>query len=157
MRHHLLRHKFVVHIPEILEPGVLYVSMEYGMAAHSCCCGCGEEVTTPITPTDWKLTYDGESISLNPSVGNWNLACRSHYVIRDGKVIEAGPWSDEQVAAERQSDRHEIDEHVHGQVPFAARPRMAFSVTRTDDPDMAIAAISGVATPRIATGTAIAL
>jgi len=104
MRHHLLRHKFVVHIPEILEPGVLYVSMEYGMAAHSCCCGCGEEVTTPITPTDWKLTYDGESISLNPSVGNWNLACRSHYVIRDGKVIEAGPWSDEQVAAERQRD-----------------------------------------------------
>jgi hypothetical protein len=25
-------------------------------AAHCCCCGCGEEVVTPFTPTDWSMT-----------------------------------------------------------------------------------------------------
>ncbi len=117
MRHRMLRHEFVKHIPEHLEPGVLFVSMEYGMVAHSCCCGCGEEVTTPLTPTDWKLTYDGETISLNPSVGNWNLACRSHYVIKRGKVIEAGPWSDEEVAAERKRDQVAKARHYGGAIP----------------------------------------
>ena len=105
MRHLHLEHQFVKHIPERLEPGVLYVSMEYGTAAHSCCCGCGEEVVTPFTPTDWNITFDGETVSLNPSVGNWTLACRSHYVIKRGQVIEAGPWTDEQVNAERHRDR----------------------------------------------------
>lgn len=105
MRHGNLEHRFVQHIPDGLEPGVLYISMEYGTAAHSCCCGCGEEVVTPFTPTDWKMTFDGETVSLNPSIGNWTLACRSHYVIKRGRVIEAGPWTDEQVEAERHRDR----------------------------------------------------
>ena len=103
MRHKRLEHRFVEHIPERLEPGVLYISMEYATSAHSCCCGCGEEVVTPFTPTDWKMTFDGETISLRPSIGNWTLNCRSHYVIDRGKVIEAGPWSDEQVEAERRA------------------------------------------------------
>lgn len=105
MRHLRLEHRFVQHIPDRLEPGVLYISMEFGTAAHNCCCGCGEEVVTPFTPTDWKMIFDGETISLRPSIGNWNLACRSHYVIDCGRVIEAGPWSDEQIAAERQRDK----------------------------------------------------
>lgn len=105
MRHFHLEHRFVQHIPDILEPGVLYVSMEYGTAAHSCCCGCGEEVVTPFTPTDWKMTFDGETVSLRPSIGNWNLPCRSHYVIERGRAIEAQPWTDEQIAAERRRDK----------------------------------------------------
>ena len=105
MRHSYLDHRFVQHIPERLEPGVLYVSLKYATASHSCCCGCGEEVVTPFTPTDWKMTFDGETISLRPSVGNWNLACRSHYVVESGRVIEADPWSDEQIAAERRRDK----------------------------------------------------
>ena len=105
MRHSRLEHRFVQHIPDGLEPGVLYISMEYGTAAHSCCCGCGEEVVTPFTPTDWKMTFDGETVSLNPSIGNWTLACRSHYVIKRGRAVEAGPWKDKQVEAERHRDR----------------------------------------------------
>ena len=100
-----LEHRFCTHIPEALEPGVLYVSMEYATAAHSCCCGCGEEVVTPFTPTDGKMTFDGRAISLWPSVGNWTLPCRSLYVVREGAVLEAEPWSDEEIAAERQRDR----------------------------------------------------
>lgn len=105
MRHSHLENQFVKHIPDGLEPGVLYVSMEYGTAAHRCCCGCGEEVVTPFTPTDWKMTFDGETVSLNPSIGNWTLPCRSHYVITRGRVIEAGPWTDKQVEGERRRDR----------------------------------------------------
>lgn len=105
MRYKRLEHRFVENIPERLEAGILYISMEYATSAHSCCCGCGEEVVTPFTPTDWKMTFDGESISLRPSIGNWTLKCRSHYVIDRGKVLEAGLWTDEQIEAERHRDR----------------------------------------------------
>ena len=105
MRYSHLKHQFVQYIPRNLNPGVLYISVEYGTAAHSCCCGCGEEVITPFTPTDWKMTFDGETISLWPSVGNWNLACRSHYLIRCGQVIKAASWSDEQILEERRRDK----------------------------------------------------
>ena len=105
IHHQRLQHQFVQYIPEQLSIGVLYISIEYGTAAHSCCCGCGERVVTPFTPTDWKMTYDGETVSLWPSIGNWTLACRSHYVIDRGRVLEAGPWTDKQVAAERRRDK----------------------------------------------------
>lgn len=105
MRHSRLDHRFVQHIPDRLEPGILYISMEYGTAAHGCCCGCGEEVVTPFTPTDWKMSFDGESISLWPSIGNWSLPCRSHYVIERGRVMEARPWTDEQIADGRRRDK----------------------------------------------------
>ncbi|WP_414695066.1 DUF6527 family protein [Paraburkholderia sp.] len=50
-----------------------------------------------MTPTDWTLTFDGEHISLWPSVGSWNLPCQSHYVIRKNRVITAAPWSQKQI------------------------------------------------------------
>lgn len=105
IRHHVLEPRFVVSIPKDLDPGVLYVSMEYGTVVHSCCCGCGQEVVTPLTPTDWHLGYDGEGVTLRPSVGNWNLPCQSHYVITRNRVIESGRWSQARIEAERRRDR----------------------------------------------------
>ena len=105
MRHQTLEHRFVRNAPRELEPGVLYISMEYATAVHSCCCGCGERVVTPFTPTDWRVTFDGESVTLNPSVGNWNQDCRSHYVIERNRVIECSRWSDARVEAERRRDK----------------------------------------------------
>jgi hypothetical protein len=105
MQHNQLEHQFVKQLPEHLQAGVLYISMEYAIAAHRCCCGCGEEVVTPFTPTDWKMTFDGETVSLCPSIGNWNFACRSHYFIRHGLVIKATGWTDEQVERNRRKDR----------------------------------------------------
>jgi hypothetical protein len=105
IRFHSLEPRFVLTIPRPLEPGVLYVSMEYGTVVHSCCCGCGLEVVTPLTPTDWHLSYDGEGISLRPSVGNWNFPCQSHYVITRNRVFESGIWSKERVEAEQRRDR----------------------------------------------------
>jgi len=100
-----LQHRFVELIPEDLEDGMLYVSVEYGTAVHRCCCGCGEQVVTPLSPTDWKITFDGESISLNPSIGNWSFRCRSHYWIKNNRVSWAGHWSTREVDAGRARDR----------------------------------------------------
>src|SRR5512140_3590542 len=56
--------------------------------------------------------------------------------------------------AQPQRHRHQIDQDVHDRLP---RARSAFSVTSSDDPDIANAAIKGVTAPEIAIGTAIAL
>lgn len=105
MRHQTLEHRFVRNAPRELQPGVLYISMEYATAMHSCCCGCGERVVTPFTPTDWRMTFDGEAVTLHPSLGNWNQECRSHYVIERNRVIECGQWSVARVEAERRRDK----------------------------------------------------
>lgn len=115
MRHQTLKHRFVRNVPRELDPGVLYISMDYATAVHSCCCGCGDRVVTPFTPTDWRMTFDGESVSLHPSVGNWNQKCRSHYVIQASRVSEAGAWSASQIEAERRRDKRAKAEHYSQQ------------------------------------------
>ena len=105
MLHRSLEHRFVENAPQPLEPGVLYISMEFATAMHLCCCGCSREVVTPFSPTDWKLIFDGETVSLTPSVGNWNFPCRSHYIIRRNRIIEAESWTDEMVQAEQRRDK----------------------------------------------------
>jgi len=110
-RYTRLEHRFVQYIPEQLEPGVIYISMEYATAAHSCCCGCGEQVITPFTPTDWKLTFDGETVSLWPSIGNWNFSCRSHYIIRNSRIVSAEPWEDDHIRSGRRRDKKRKEQY----------------------------------------------
>lgn len=72
-------------MPESLEAGILYVSYEFSVAIHMCACGCGEKVVTPIAgPESWH--FDASGPTLSPSIGNWQIHCRSHYFIVDGKV-----------------------------------------------------------------------
>lgn len=97
--------EFIELAPPELEDGIIYISMIYGSAVHKCCCGCGEKVVTPFSPTDWKLIFDGVSISLEPSIGNWAFHCKSHYWIRRNRVIWAPRWSQEQIDAGRAHDR----------------------------------------------------
>jgi hypothetical protein len=97
--------RFVEFIPDVIEEGVLYVSMEHETVIHKCCCGCGSEVVTPLSPTDWQLTYDGVSITLYPSIGNWGFPCKSHYWIRGNSVRWAQRWSHEEIAAGRAADQ----------------------------------------------------
>jgi hypothetical protein len=92
-----LQHKFVEFIPEQLEDGVLYISLTYCTAIHKCVCGCKNEVVTPFSPTDWKMMFDGETISLSPSIGNWNFDCKAHYWIRNSEIIFARKWTDEKI------------------------------------------------------------
>ena len=97
--------EFVTFIPSRLEERTLYVSIEYGTVVHKCCCGCGKEVVTPLSPTDWKLFYDGVSVSLHPSIGSWNFECKSHYWIDRNTARWAGQWSQKKINAERARDR----------------------------------------------------
>lgn len=101
----VLGHKFVGSIPKRLKNRTLYISTSYNTVLHKCCCGCGEEVVTPISPTDWRLTYDGKSISLYPSIGNWSFDCQSHYWIRNSTVKWAGKWSKRKIENKRKRDR----------------------------------------------------
>jgi hypothetical protein len=100
----ILTHEFVDFIPADIKEGVLYVSMKYSTASHKCCCGCGQEVVTPFSPTDWKLMFDGRSISLNPSIGNWSFNCKSHYWIKNNKVSIAESWSQNKIDKNRAYD-----------------------------------------------------
>lgn len=100
-----ISYKFVDAIPDKLDENKLYIAIEYATAAHKCCCGCGKEVVTPLSPTDWKLIYDGVSVSLNPSIGNWSFDCKSHYWIERNNVRWAAQWTEERIAAGRSLDR----------------------------------------------------
>lgn len=101
--------EFTETFPTPLQPGVLYVSATYSTAAHLCCCGCQQEVITPLSPAQWVLTFDGK-VSLRPSIGNWALPCRSHYVIRHGQVRWAQSYSDTEIKQNRESDRRLLAE-----------------------------------------------
>jgi uncharacterized protein DUF6527 len=103
----ILTHKFVDLMPATLDADVIYVSIEYGTACHLCCCGCGLKVVTPLTPTDWKLIYDGESITLYPSIGCWGHPCKSHYWITNNRVEWAGKLSAKRIASKQAADMRE--------------------------------------------------
>lgn len=100
-----LKHEFVEYIPDVLDEGVLYVSVAFATVVHKCVCGCGSEVVTPLSPTDWYLTFDGRAISLNPSIGNWNFPCQSHYWIKGNQILWAGRWTQRQIDEGRMADR----------------------------------------------------
>jgi hypothetical protein len=111
-----INHEFVEFIPGVLEDGKVYVSIKYATASHRCCCGCGNEVVTPISPTDWSLTFDGETVSLDPSIGNWSLDCKSHYWIRRNRVKWAQRWSDKQIEMGRALEQKEKKDY------YASKP-----------------------------------
>ena len=99
-----VRPQLVTTIPASPEPGVLYVSVEYATTLHLCACGCGHEVVLGVSPHDWTLTWDGQTVTLNPSVGNWSFPCQSHYFIRRNRIVRAGRWNAEEIAQGRARD-----------------------------------------------------
>lgn len=114
MRRGDFSHEFVEVAPPTLAEGVIYVSIAYAMVLHLCACGCGNKVVTPLSPAEWQLLYDGESVSLTPSVGNWEYPCRSHYWIRRNKVQWARRWSDSEITEGRRRDAEDLEIHFSG-------------------------------------------
>ncbi len=79
----LLHVKF---IPKEIDPGIIYLSTEFGCAVHLCPCGCGVRVVTPTGSRDgWECAFAGGALTLYPSIKN--LACNSHYYIRANRVV----------------------------------------------------------------------
>jgi hypothetical protein len=93
MRLRALEPAFVTYVPQRLEPGQLYVSLEYSTAVHLCACGCGTKTVTPLAVNGWVLKFDG-SVTLRPSIGNGQSPCRSHYLITRDAVDWLPPIDD---------------------------------------------------------------
>ena len=91
-------------IPEPLQMGTLYVNPQGTRAHHLCACGCSQRVMTPLNEIEWKLTGSDDRPSLHPSVGNWNLDCRSHYILKEGRVCWARRFSSSEIDAVRRAD-----------------------------------------------------
>jgi len=100
-----VKHVFLDLVPDRLDEATVYISIPHATVVHLCCCGCGREVVTPLSRTDWRLTFDGETISLDPSIGNWSFPCRSHYWIELSRVRWARVWSQKEIDAGRAADR----------------------------------------------------
>lgn len=105
------KHQFVEFMPDVIQEGVIYISLEYKSVIHKCACGCGKEVNTPLHPTGWKMIYNGEDISLKPSVGNWSFDCKSHYWITNSEVEWSLKWSDETIGKVRTNEDFERQEY----------------------------------------------
>jgi hypothetical protein len=129
IRRDAIRHEFVEYVPSVLEDGVVYISIPFATATHKCCCGCGSEVVTPLSPTDWRLIYDGQSISLDPSIGNWSLPCQSHYWIERNRVMWASRWSRAEIDAGRQADRTAKREYFNAPAVLTKQPQQATKPT----------------------------
>ena len=98
-------------MPKELRENILYVSIEYATAIHLCCCGCKSRVVTPLSPAQWSVTFDGETVSLAPSVGSHELPCASHYWIRKGRIRWARHWAPHEVEKARAADRRDVRKH----------------------------------------------
>lgn len=119
-----LEPRFLAHFPEHLEEGVLCISEEFSLTAHKCCCGCGEDVILKLGPAKWRLTKESDgTVSLDPSVGNWNYACRSHYWIEHNEVLEAGPMSRGAIKRVQHRDRSERQQYLDQMASAAIEAR----------------------------------
>lgn len=80
--------KFVDEIPEEINEGYLYLCLQYNAVIHKCACGCGEIISTPLDKKyGWVIQYDGELVTLSPSVGNGSYKCCSHYFIQENRIV----------------------------------------------------------------------
>lgn len=123
---------FVDEIPETLEDGTLYVCLDCHVALHNCACGCGEEVSTPLVPTEYSLKVHEGQASVWPSIGNHDFACASHYVIRNGRILWAGKMSRIDIGHGRAKDRRLKRPPMPKTVPIPPRPPLSQMPTAAD-------------------------
>lgn len=79
---------------ENMEQFVLYVSKKYGLSIHLCLCGeCGEQTVLPFSKIidgkdiGWTHEEDNQGrYTMRPSIGNYQLPCKSHYIITNNKA-----------------------------------------------------------------------
>ncbi|CAG2093699.1 hypothetical protein FHR59_002336 [Xanthomonas arboricola] len=127
------QHRFIESFPRPLDEGVLYVSTRFPCTAHACACGCGREVISNLSPTDWKLIYDGVGVSLRPSIGNWQFPCRSHYWITEGRVEWSSDMTQEEIQAGRDRDRR-AKQRYYGSESLTA-PQQSLGTNQTPQPN----------------------
>lgn len=92
-------------IPKVLESEILYVSERFKVAAHLCPCGCGTKIVTPLGACEWSFSVKRRRPTLDPSIGNWQIPCRSHYWIRNGRIEWSHAWTEEEVQTGRNKEQ----------------------------------------------------
>ena len=60
-------------------------SDEEQLAGLLCACGCGHRITL-LVPDSHRVVDDGGYATIRPSIGVFDAACRSHYLITAGEV-----------------------------------------------------------------------
>ena len=67
---------------------VICISDEFQIAEHKCICGCGTLISTPLNKNDWKYNINKhtDSISMQPSIGNFQIPCNTHYIFSKGNA-----------------------------------------------------------------------
>lgn len=98
-------HRFCEFIPESLEQGVVYLAPQHHACLHLCACGCGEEVSTPLSATEFAYSIENKGVTLFPSIGNHDFPCRSHYFITNGAVRWSYKMDPEEIDYGRRLDR----------------------------------------------------
>ena len=71
------------------------------------------------------MIFDGETVSLHPSIGSFKLDCKSHYYISRGVVEWSGAWSDKRVATARRHDESEKREYYKNRQKIAVKSEMS--------------------------------
>lgn len=128
-----IQHQFVEFIPEKLEPGKLYICLEFNSASHMCACGCGYEVVTILGPADSSITYNGRGVSISTSIGNSNFPCKSHYWIKDSRVLWESRMTPQLTALSRARDKA-AKAREYGQSIAESTPPVARTVVQAPDP-----------------------
>jgi len=101
----------VEYLPKDLKQGILYVSEEFGIAGHLCPCGCKNKIMTPLDPSEWSFKEINYTPTLYPSIGNWQLPCRSHYLITHGNIEWSYDWSEDEIIVGREAEARKRKEY----------------------------------------------
>lgn len=79
-----------------MKPGILYLKHNNDgtyESFHLCPCGCGEPVYLQYGGKGWDLKFSSvgaeglSSVTINPSIGCFDIPCKSHYFIRNNKIV----------------------------------------------------------------------
>lgn len=68
----------------LFKESVIYISDKYGVSIHRCLCGCGSKTVMPLGKGHWNYEIKNEKLTMSPSVGNYQMPCKSHYIITNG-------------------------------------------------------------------------
>ncbi|MFC0590927.1 DUF6527 family protein [Novosphingobium aquiterrae] len=111
----------------LLDAGVVYHSEEYEIGALLCACGCGHRVSL-LVPDSHRVTSEGGFATIYPSISVCDATCKSHYVIRAGRVEWLPAFSDDVAKSvmRRQIERH--SERERKPQPVSWRSRLASAV-----------------------------
>lgn len=100
-------YRAVDRIPANLDPGIVYHSEEFELAAFLCPCDCGHRVML-LVPDSHSVWNQSGFATISPSVGVFDAPCKSHFFIRSGEVDWLNAFSPAQANSimQRQVQRH---------------------------------------------------